>query len=432
MQPVQVGAEVAILRRVGHDHTERVAVPHHAAGRLRDVHEVAADLVCRQVAFEPSRSGRRQRELLVGQVWRHRAHRDLGAGIGRRRDQEVRVVALHLSLHLQRGVAGLGQRVVDDVAEEAVGVGPPQEACRPAPLRVARPRHHPAEAVLPRRQQRIALRALQDDVGCRPRGGRDVSGQRWKRGERHAGQGLEQGREMRRDAALDDPRLELLVRLLEEDLGHVIDAGALVEAAVAPCGDLLHQTGVRAKRPRRHRGDCDALGVDGRDGGLIVAGVGVAVAQQDDVLQRRLALVELLRRGIEVIDVGRRVAHRHRVDRGLDLRLVSELGQRHDHVASRAIGDPHVIARRELVDDSVSSSSHNLVALAGLGGLEDEHHGDRRLLHVLRDLDLHREGRLQRCAGVPAGSVAVGAADHDQPRAQVARRGLEQRHAVGT
>ena len=87
------------------------------------------------------------------------------------------MVALHLSLQLERGVAGGGKGVADDVAEETVRVRPAQQSRGPTALRVARPRHDPAQPVLPRRQQGIAGRALEDDVGRGARRRGHVAGQ---------------------------------------------------------------------------------------------------------------------------------------------------------------------------------------------------------------------------------------------------------------
>ena len=199
---------------------------------------------------------------------------------------------------------------------------------------------------------------------------------------------------------------------------------------MTPLGDLAHERGVGAVCAGGDRGDGDALLVDGLDDRLVVVGGRVAVAEQDDVLERRLALVELRRRDVQVLPVAGRVSELHGGDRRLDLRLVGELRQRHHEVAAHAVGDADEVAGRQLVDHRIRRAAEHLVPLARLRALEHEHHRHGRLLQVLGELDLHRKRGLERRPRVAAGTVAVVASDHHQADSEVARRGLEQRHAV--
>ena len=300
--------------------------------------EVAADLVRGQVAFESPGPGGRQSQLAIGKVGRDRADRHGRSGIARRRDQHVGVVALHLRLHLERGVAGLRQGVADDVAEEPVCTRPAEQPGRPAALRVARPGHHTSQPVLPGREHWIASGTLQDHVRRSPRCRGDITTQGRKRVDRHPRERLEERGEMGGEGSLDDPRFEGLARLLEKDLRHVSHGVADVRAAVAPLRDLAHQHGVGPVRTRRDRGHRDAFLVQRVDDGLVVVVGRVAVAQQDDVLERRLAFVQLRRGCVEVGPIARRVAEIHRRDARLDLRLVSEPGQLDHDVAAHSVG----------------------------------------------------------------------------------------------
>ena len=196
------------------------------------------------------------------------------------------MVSLHLRLDLQRGVRRLRKAVADHVTEEAIGRRPREQRGGPAALRVARPGDHAAEAILPRRQQRISLRTLQHDIRGRTRGCRHVTGQGGKRVERNARQDLGQRRQTRRDVAFDDPWLERLVRLLQEDLRHVLDAVALVEASVAPGRDGLHDRCTIPVGADRDRRNGDPMRVDAFDDRLRRPEKRVAVAEHDDVLER--------------------------------------------------------------------------------------------------------------------------------------------------
>src|SRR6202521_2110372 len=110
---------------------------------------------------------------------------------------------------------------MDDIAEESIGGPPCKHAGGPAAPGIAGPGPPPTETVLPGRQQWIALRALEHDVGRGARRGRDVAGQGWEAVQRDAGDHVGERGELRRDATLDDPGLERLARLLQENLRHV-------------------------------------------------------------------------------------------------------------------------------------------------------------------------------------------------------------------
>jgi len=83
----RVGAEVAVLGRVGDDQPGCRRMPDHAAGRLGDVQQVTPHLVGREIAFEASRAGRREGQRRVGQVRGHGAHGHGRARGGRRRHE---------------------------------------------------------------------------------------------------------------------------------------------------------------------------------------------------------------------------------------------------------------------------------------------------------------------------------------------------------
>ena len=148
------------------------------------------------------------------------------------------------------------------------------------------------------------------------------------------------------------------------------------------------------------------------------------------MLQGGLALVQLRRGRVEVGSIAWRVTQVHPGDIGFHLRLVGELREGNHDVAAHAVGDSNEIAWGQLVDERVGRATEHLVALGRLGRLQDEHHRHWRFLHVLRKLDLDGKGRLERRAGVAAGSIAFRATDHDETQAKIARRRLQQRHAV--
>src|SRR5260370_30441189 len=91
------------------------------------------------------------------------------------------------------------------------------------------------------------------------------------------------------DLGFDHPWLERLIRLFEEDLGHVLDAAALVVATVAPARDGLHPASAVRVGANRHRRYGDTVCVDGLDHRLICV-ASVAVAEHYDVLERRRPL----------------------------------------------------------------------------------------------------------------------------------------------
>jgi len=170
--------------------------------------------------------------------------------------------------------------------------------------------------------------------------------------------------------------------------------------------------------------------VEPGDHGLV--GIGrVAVGEQDDVLDGGGGVAQRLVGGIQVRRVGRWIPEVHRVDLRLDLRLVRQGAEGDDHVAHRAIGHAHFVPGGQLVDDGVGRPAHHLVPGAALTGLEHQHDRDRRLLHVLGKLDLHRERGLQWRARVAARPVAFAAANDNQAHAEVADRGLQERHGIG-
>ena len=159
---------------------------------------------------------------------------------------------------------------------------------------------------------------------------------------------------------------------------------------------------------RVHRGDRRLVVVDG-----------VTVAKKDHVLDGGRRVRQRLVSRIQVGCVTGRIAQAHRLDLFLDGGLVGQGSQRDDDGAHVAAGDPHQVARRELVDDRLRRAAQHLVALHALGRLQREHDGDRWLLHVLGQLDLHRQRRLERGAGIAPRAVAVGTADDHQPGAEV-------------
>ena len=202
--------------------------------------EVAPDLVGGQVTLEAAGAGGRERQGGAGQVGSDGADRDGRAGCRWRGHQQVCVVALDPRFDLQRGVARLRQARVDDVAEESIRRRPMQQVRRPSTLRVAGPRQHPPQPVLPGREQGIALWAFQHDVRGGPRRRRHITRQSGETVERHARDHLRERCELRRDATLDDPGLEGLTRFFQEDLGDVLQAVALIGAAVSPARHRLH------------------------------------------------------------------------------------------------------------------------------------------------------------------------------------------------
>ena len=148
------------------------------------------------------------------------------------------------------------------------------------------------------------------------------------------------------------------------------------------------------------------------------------------MLDGRRGVAERLVGSRQVRGIAWRIAQAHGLDLPFHGRLVRKGTQCDDEGAHGAVGDGDLVFRRELVDDRLGRPAHDLVALATLRGLQHEHDRDRRLLHILRQLDLHRQGGFQRRAGVPAGPVAFRAADHDQAGAEVADGRLQERHRV--
>ena len=148
------------------------------------------------------------------------------------------------------------------------------------------------------------------------------------------------------------------------------------------------------------------------------------------MLDRGCGLRQRLVSRVQVRRVALRIAEVHALDLALDRRLVRQRAEGDDHGA-HTVGDADHVARRELVDDRLGGAAQDLVALPGFGRLEDQDDRDRRLLHVLGQLDLDRQRGFQRRPGVAAWPVTVRAADHDQAGTQVPDRCLQQRHAVG-
>ena len=170
--------------------------------------------------------------------------------------------------------------------------------------------------------------------------------------------------------------------------------------------------------------------MDGGDHRLVVVRR-IAVAQQDDVLDRGGCAFQRLVGGVEVGCVAGWIAKRHAVDRALDGGLVLQRRERHDEPCAGAIGHADQVARGQLIDDRIGGAPQHLIAVAALRRFEDEHDRDRWLLHVLRDLDLDRQGGLDRGAGVSARAIAVRTADHDQAGAEVPHGCLQHRHRLG-
>ena len=106
-------------------------------------------------------------------------------------------------MHRLRRIAGLRQAGVHDVAEKPVRGRPAKQVGGPSSLGVARPGEDSAETVLPGCQQRIALRALQHDVGGGARRRRHIAGERREAVEWHTGNHVRQRGELRRDPTYD-------------------------------------------------------------------------------------------------------------------------------------------------------------------------------------------------------------------------------------
>ncbi len=276
-----------------------------------------------------------------------------------------------------------------------------------------------------------------------------------ERGHRQPVEDRAGGENVGHEVFLHDAGARDRLRLFEEDLWDGGDVVGLVVAAAAPARDVLHR-GVVGEAPVGRAGgdgrDGDAGLADGRDE-RGVGVLGVAVAQQDDVLDPGVGPAQRVESGLERGLVAHRIGRPHGLDRRVDRRLVRGVSQGDRPSAVWLVGpvgvvDLDAVGRGQQRDDTLACGLGDIDVRRRLEILDDEGHGHGGGVLALWQFHAHRQHALQRGAGVAADPVAGGAADDDETAAavdvggerralgveqrgvEVERRDVDQRHGV--
>ena len=220
-----------------------------------------------------------------------------------------------------------------------------------------------------------------------------------------------------------------LHRLPRKNLRDRIRVHRLVVAAAAGLGDAGHERAVGAGAQGHRRNGRPA--VDQRlHQAVVVGGLGLPVAEHDQVLDPGRGAVEHLPRGVHPRVHEGPAAGADAVDGGLDPGPVAGgLERDGDEGLAVEADHAHLVLRAEQLDGGLGglAGERDRQALHAPALVDDEHHRHRGLLLLLLEAAGQRQHLLDRRAVVAAEPEAVLAAKHRQPAAEVRDVAAEQR-----